>query len=545
MHNTSTTRTACFLTLMAVFAAISTFAQTTLLYDGFESRNVSFGTSTNEFATTNWFDFDPDAEDAAPTEGWGMVTNSFGSSSGKGVHSGKNKLYCSGLGNGGPGYFGSTAAPIYSDNSGISSQRRSVGRAIDLRGCSSANLSFWYKDLVPIQEYGEDFFSVYLDDDFSPIWSTTDFSPTGEDIDPLVRTWTRQVIPIPEEYMGAVHVLRFEFEFTENNAVHEDPDDELPLETDYEGVYLDDVLVTATKNAYLPDFDRDGSTDIVSQNTNGTLAVWYLDLGNPTNAVKKADLVKNLAGATKVLGAGWKTVGNVDFDKNGVSDLLFWNSNGSMAAWLMTNSYLTNIIVLTNGTRFTNVVEGPVKFQRGINLRAAGADWRPASVTDLNNDGERDFIFQNIRDGRMAAWYMSGTNRTSSGLIAGGAPITAGYTLVGTADFNLDGQKDLLLQKGTDGSFSVWTLQGLTLLAKTFAIRAGAGAVFSKDWKVVSLNDFDNDGNVDLVVQHTDGRIAIWYLNPDPVTGVTTGMRIGRVQQIKKIGVGWRVVGLK
>ena len=33
------------------------------------------------------------------------------------------------------------------------------------------------------------------------------------------------------------------------------------------------------------------------------------------------------------------------------------------------------------------------------------------------------------------------------------------------------------------------------------------------DWKVVGAADYENDGNTDILLQHTTGAVGIWYMD--------------------------------
>jgi hypothetical protein len=83
------------------------------------------------------------------------------------------------------------------------------------------------------------------------------------------------------------------------------------------------------------------------------------------------------------------------------------------------------------------------------------------------------------------------------------------WKVVGSADFNGDGQPDLLWQHQTMGAVAVWFLDGTTRIG-------GAGIVQSTDplWNAVGAADFNADGRPDLLWQHeTMGSVVAWYLN--------------------------------
>jgi hypothetical protein len=86
-------------------------------------------------------------------------------------------------------------------------------------------------------------------------------------------------------------------------------------------------------------------------------------------------------------GPTWKAVGTGDFNGDGLSDILWQNTNGQAAIWEM------------NGT--TPIAMAAV----GPN---PGPSWKVAGTGDYNNDGHSDILWQNA-SGQAAIWEMNGT----------------------------------------------------------------------------------------------------------------------------------------
>lgn len=95
-------------------------------------------------------------------------------------------------------------------------------------------------------------------------------------------------------------------------------------------------------------------------------------------------------------------------------------------------------------------------------------------------------------------------------------------------DFNADGNCDLLWQND-NGSAAVWSLNGLSLTGGALA-----GPNPGPDWHVLASADFNGDGKADILWQNIDGSVAIWTMNGTSVTG---GSIIGNP------GSDWRLVG--
>ena len=91
-------------------------------------------------------------------------------------------------------------------------------------------------------------------------------------------------------------------------------------------------------------------------------------------------------------GPSWHVKGTGDFDSNGTSDILWQNSDGTPAIWLM------------NG--MTAVAVGAVGFN-------PGPSWHVEGSGDYSGDGRSDILWQGD-DGTAAVWVMNGMNLVSS-----------------------------------------------------------------------------------------------------------------------------------
>jgi hypothetical protein len=129
-------------------------------------------------------------------------------------------------------------------------------------------------------------------------------------------------------------------------------------------------------------------------------------------------------------------------------------------------------------------------------------------VNDFNNDRLPDIILQD-GGGFLAAWFMSGDDVLSSSFLNPNGTGDSGWKAIATGDFNKDNKSDLLFQH-PDSSLAVWYMDGVTLTSAEFINPVGPG---NADWKAAATGDFNKDGRVDILFQHTDGTLGVWYLN--------------------------------
>jgi hypothetical protein len=223
----------------------------------------------------------------------------------------------------------------------------------------------------------------------------------------------------------------------------------------------------------------------------------------------------------------------------------FTLNTGSSCAWTLGSNadwLTTNLSSGTGGTTVTySVAANPSSAARtGIiysgarSLVVNQAGNSSVRATDFNADGRNDLIWQNRITGEVAVWTMNGIRFTSSASFSPGNVGDANWKIMGAFDANLDGQTDLLLQHD-DGWVAFWRMNGLTRIEQVVLTQS---VVSEPSWKIVGTGDMDRDGFGDIIWQHADGRVAVWYLFGDGFQ-VREGATIAVVSDAR-----WRVAGI-
>jgi hypothetical protein len=248
---------------------------------------------------------------------------------------------------------------------------------------------------------------------------------------------------------------------------------------------------------------KSGSADLTAPPRVADPKQMSLALGAGTAADGQASIT-----ATSWLGAAdlvyvadvnWQIVGTGDFNNDGNTDIL-WRYNGPGGM---------NVVWLMNGTNYLVAMEL---------IPVADLNWQIVGTGDFNNDGNTDILWRyngNFygTDGFTWIWYMDGTN------VIGGAQVLSvsdlNWQIVGTGDFNKDGNVDLLWRYNGAGGYNVvWYMDGPNWLGTAQLYLVG-----DLNWKVGGVGDFNNDGNVDIVWRYfgffdgVDGITWFWYLN--------------------------------
>jgi hypothetical protein len=175
----------------------------------------------------------------------------------------------------------------------------------------------------------------------------------------------------------------------------------------------------------------------------------------------------------------------------------------------------------------------------GVNHRSsvivdtvADTSWKIVAVGDMNGDWYPDLVWQRDVTGNLAVWFMNGPNYQSSAAVSPNFISPDIWKVVGSGDFNADGSTDLLWQH-VNGSLSVWFMRGVTMLDAQYLNPSSLNPA----WKVVAVADYNQDGRPDIIFQRDDGYLATWLMNG--LTMISSpALNPNRVSDTR-----WRIVG--
>ena len=265
-----------------------------------------------------------------------------------------------------------------------------------------------------------------------------------------------------------------------------------------------------TSNSTTADFNGDGHADLVWHHQgDGRISVWHM------NGV--AMISGTLLTPDRVSDTHWKIVGVWDPNRDGHPDLLWRHDvNGSLANWRLQGTTLVSGDPLSPGV-------------------VADTDWQIAAIADLNRDGRPDLVWQHVTQGLISAWLMNGTTLVDGRLLTPSSVADTNWRIVGSGDFNLDGNADLVWQHRTSGQASIWFMNGTTLVSGTLLSPPG---VADTNWQIRAVTDLNSDGQPDLVWENVStGYLAAWLMNG---TSMVEGIYLSPAQVAD---TAWRVAG--
>jgi hypothetical protein len=184
------------------------------------------------------------------------------------------------------------------------------------------------------------------------------------------------------------------------------------------------------------------------------------------------------------------TAAKADFSGDGKPDLIWERDDGYLSAWKMSGTTLAEAVSLNPG-------------------RVSDPDWRIVGTGDLNGDGRPEIVWQHMANGSLGAWFMVGTAVQDAVALNPGSVASTAWRIVAVADMNGDGKADLIWQH-TDGWLAIWFMDGATLVSDTLMNPQQIGG---GKWKIVGAGDMNGDGKNDLIWQHADGWLSVWYMN--------------------------------
>jgi hypothetical protein len=177
-----------------------------------------------------------------------------------------------------------------------------------------------------------------------------------------------------------------------------------------------------------------------------------------------------------------------DFDNDFKSDVVLRHTDGSVTQWRMNGAAIAASAVIAN----------------------PGDSWNIIATGDFFNDWKVDLLLQN-RDGAPALWNMDGATIVAPVTLTNPGPQ---WRAIGSGHFYEDAAADILFRHD-DGSIAIWQITDSTIVGNSIAATAATAIVANPGpaWKVVGIGDFNEDTKSDILLQHTDGSLALWQMN--------------------------------
>jgi hypothetical protein len=166
---------------------------------------------------------------------------------------------------------------------------------------------------------------------------------------------------------------------------------------------------------------------------------------------------------------------------------------------------------------------------------------------DFNRDGNLDLVFEDSGTHQVTIWYQTDALTTGAfGASGGGCPCTLGFQVVGlqgspqwhvvaVADMNGDGVPDLIYQNTTTGQVVIWNMTG-PWGNIPLGLTYTPGTA-NAPWVVVGAADFNGDGVPDLLWQNPNtAQMLVWYMSAG-------GSNLLSYTFLNQAPLGWTCIG--
>jgi hypothetical protein len=255
--------------------------------------------------------------------------------------------------------------------------------------------------------------------------------------------------------------------------------------------------------AGLADWDGDGNQDIVARE-NATGLLWLYP----------GESVRSYSGQAPVqIGNGWN-----GYTFAGLAD---WDGDGNQ-----------DIVVRENATGLLWLYPGEsVRGYSSQDRVQIGNGWNGytfAGLADWDHDGNQDIIVRENATGLL--WLYPGESvrdYSNQGRVQIGNGWT-GYTFAGLADWDGDGNQDIVVRQDATGLLWLYPGQSVRDYSSETPVQIGNGWT---GYTFAGLADWDRDGNQDIVVR-ADATRLLWLYPGQSVRGYSNQARA-------QIGNGW------
>ncbi|MBD2329048.1 Calx-beta domain-containing protein [Alkalinema sp. FACHB-956] len=187
----------------------------------------------------------------------------------------------------------------------------------------------------------------------------------------------------------------------------------------------------------------------------------------------------------------------------------------------------------TGDVVFWQINQTPSVNQYNLNKSIGNSNWQVQGTADFDGDGDADILWRNLFTGANLIWRMNGTSYVEDVLLPTVADTN--WKIEGIGDFTGDGRVDILWRQTQVGAVQVWAMNG-TVVANGY----GLLTIGNGDWVVESVGDLDGDKVTDIVWRNQlTGAMADWLIRPD-----ATGIRLQPVDLLSVPDLSWKIAGI-
>ena len=241
----------------------------------------------------------------------------------------------------------------------------------------------------------------------------------------------------------------------------------------------------------------------------GNNEVWGVNY-NPTNTIQPFSI--DITTLRSLEDTNWRAEGIEDFNKDGIDDILWRNyATGENTIWLMKNG--------TNGIEFD---------QEFALTTVPDVNFKIENLADVTGDGVKDIIWRNYATSDNAIWEVNYDPGNTQQPFNINSPNTKFITraedpnwkIVESGDFNNDDISDILWHNDSTGENAIWLMKNDPNNGSSIDTAYFLNDLEDLDWKVEGVADFNQDGNDDILWRnYRTGQNAVWLMEQQSTLG--------------------------
>jgi hypothetical protein len=220
-----------------------------------------------------------------------------------------------------------------------------------------------------------------------------------------------------------------------------------------------------------------------------------------------------------------------------------FDSNGdSDILWYNASTGESQIWLMSGSSRI-----GRATVSDGARAALIGPPWRIVGSRDFNGDGQTDLLWHNSATGETQLWHMNRQMLVGRAtvLAENGTPALVGlpWSIVGANDVNADANPDIIWHNASTGETQVWLMKGFRLLGRRTVVgEDGRPALVGAPWSIVGTNDMSRDKETDILWHNAStGETQIWQMRGFQRIGRATV--VGEDGRPLLVGLPWRITG--
>jgi len=145
---------------------------------------------------------------------------------------------------------------------------------------------------------------------------------------------------------------------------------------------------------------------------------------------------------------------------------------------------------------------------------APASQWLVQGTADFDGDGQVDLLARDSATGAMVVWRLLGSTVVSTHPLAA-VPSNPAWTIGGVIEGPTPGTTRIVAQNRVNRRILTWNLNGFTLAGSQYLLNgAGSYVVLPAGSNLVGLRRFTDDASLSLLVRSTAGKVDRWQLDP-------------------------------